>query len=253
MSITGLETREPVRTGLPMIDVSTGLTAAQAVLAALFHRRRTGKGQFIEVPLYDTGFSVTSVFSTAYMIDGRVPERKGNGDHFVHPVGQYRAADGDLMLSVPDDRRFEALCRRVIERPELLDDPRFASNEARLAYRQTLDATIAEALSAAPVMHWVERARAAGVAMGPVRSIEQAMSAPVVDSRGLIRHAAHPDLGEAPNIASPIRLDRTPVREPTAAPLLGRHTEEVLGEWLGRSTEQIEALRVARAIPAKEG
>lgn len=253
MSVTGLETREPIRTGMPMIDISTGLTAAQAVLAALFHRRRTGKGQFIEVPLFDTGFSVTSIFSTSYMIDGTVADRKGNGDHFVHPVGQYRASDGDLMLSVPDDRRFEALCRDVLERPDLLEDGRFAGNAARLAHRATLDATLAEVFQTAPVMHWVERARAAGVAMGPVRSIEQAMSAPVVAARGLTRRATHQDFGDAPNIASPIRLDRTPVREPSGAPLLGRHTEEVLGEWLGRSPEEVRALRTAGAIPAMEG
>lgn len=253
MSVTGLETREPIRTGMPMIDISTGLTAAQAVLAALFHRRRTGKGQFIEVPLFDTGFSVTSIFSTSYMIDGTVADRKGNGDHFVHPVGQYRASDGDLMLSVPDDRRFEALCRDVLERPDLLEDGRFAGNAARLAHRATLDATLAEVFQTAPVMHWVERARAAGVAMGPVRSIEQAMSAPVVAARGLARRATHQDFGDAPNIASPIRLDRTPVREPSGAPLLGRHTEEVLGEWLGRSPEEVRALRTAGAIPAMEG
>lgn len=253
MSVTGLETREPIRTGMPMIDISTGLTAAQAVLAALFHRRRTGKGQFIEVPLFDTGFSVTSIFSTSYMIDGTVADRKGNGDQFVHPVGQYRASDGDLMLSVPDDRRFEALCRDVLERPDLLEDGRFAGNAARLAHRATLDATLAEVFQTAPVMHWVERARAAGVAMGPVRSIEQAMSAPVVAARGLARRATHQDFGDAPNIASPIRLDRTPVREPSGAPLLGRHTEEVLGEWLGRSPEEVRALRTAGAIPAMEG
>lgn len=253
MSVTGLETREPIRTGMPMIDISTGLTAAQAVLAALFHRRRTGKGQFIEVPLFDTGFSVTSIFSTSYMIDGTVADRKGNGDQFVHPVGQYRASDGDLMLSVPDDRRFEALCRDVLERPDLLEDGRFAGNAARLAHRATLDATLAEVFQTAPVMHWVERARAAGVAMGPVRSIEQAMSAPVVAARGLTRRATHQDFGDAPNIASPIRLDRTPVREPSGAPLLGRHTEEVLGEWLGRSPEEVRALRTAGAIPAMEG
>lgn len=253
MSVTGLETREPIRTGMPMIDISTGLTAAQAVLAALFHRRRTGKGQFIEVPLFDTGFSVTSIFSTSYMIDGTVADRKGNGDQFVHPVGQYRASDGDLMLSVPDDWRFEALCRDVLERPDLLEDGRFAGNAARLAHRATLDATLAEVFQTAPVMHWVERARAAGVAMGPVRSIEQAMSAPVVAARGLTRRATHQDFGDAPNIASPIRLDRTPVREPSGAPLLGRHTEEVLGEWLGRSPEEVRALRTAGAIPAMEG
>ncbi|MBI2219047.1 MAG: CoA transferase [Candidatus Rokubacteria bacterium] len=241
MSMTGEPHREPVRTGVPMIDVSAGMIAAQAVLAAIFHRLRTGQGQFVEVPLFDTGFAMTHHASVGYLATGHRPTRVGNGSVVAHPVGIYQARDGSFFLSIAGDRVWAKFAVDVLGRPDLVAHPDFASNTARLRHKDALDDLLRPMFAAQTREDWVQRCRAAGVPGGEIRSITEAYASDEASSRGAIGRAPNPAYGDVPNVRSPLRLSASPVREPLGAPLLGQHTAEVLSEWLGGNDVQIAA------------
>ncbi len=246
MSLSGHPHQEPVRTAIPMVDVSTGLTGGVGVLAALYHRKRTGQGQFLEVPLFDTGFAQTAIHSTGYLLDGTVPERIGNNDYFLHPVGRYACEDGEIMIAVESDAQFQALCQAlgIAARGE------WAGNAGRAADRDDLNTTLAAALAPLSQVEVLVSLQAAGVPCFEARDIPGAFADPAA-SRWL-EPVPHEDLGEAPNMPSPMLLHGTPARDPLGGPLLGRHGTAVLHEWLGYSDEQIAALHVTGAMGAAE-
>jgi len=246
MSMNGEPDREPLRSGSPMMDLTTGITAAQAVLAALFGRARTGKGQFVEVALFDTGFSTTAQAALAYMAGGKCPTRPGNSSEFTQPTGAYATRDGTLLLTIAGERTWRALCG-MLGRAELADDPRFARNAQRVANRAELRALLEGVFAGDDTAGWLERMRAAGVPAGEIREIGTALGSPEATARGLVGTLPHERAGAVPNLRSPIRLSRTPVIERTAAPDLGRHTEEALADWLGYGPDDIAALRAAGA------
>jgi len=244
MSLTGHRHQEPVRTAIPMVDVSTGLTGGVGVMAALFHRKRTGQGQFLEVPLFDTGFAQTGLHAVGYLLDGTVPERIGNGDFFLAPVGRYRCEDGEIMIAVDTDEQFAALA-------EALGMPAAAgweSNAGRIADRATLDAALAAALAPLSRIEILVALQAAGVPCHEARGIPEAFADRA--AANLLDTIPHEDIGEAPNMPSPLQLHGTPSGAPMAAPRLGKHGEAVLQQWLGFSGEQVAALRATGAMGA---
>lgn len=242
MSLSGHPHQEPVRTAIPMIDVSTGLTGGAGVLAALYHRKRTGEGQFLEVPLFDTGFYQTAIHSVGYMLDGTVPERIGNGDYFMVPVGRYACADGEIALAVETDAQFEGLCQALgIEARDA-----WAGNPARVDDRQAVDEALNAAFASMTLTEALVSLQASGVPCHEAREVPAAYSDPV--AAALFAPIPHPEIGEAPNMPGPLELAGTPVREPVAAPLLGGNAAAVLAEWLGYTEGQVQAVREAGAM-----
>ncbi|MCA8927514.1 MAG: CoA transferase [Alphaproteobacteria bacterium] len=246
MSLTGHPHQEPVRTAIPMVDVSTGLTGGVGVLAALYHRKRTGQGQFLEVPLFDTGFAQTGLHATGYLLDGTVPERLGNGDYFLHPVGRYASADGDIVLAVETDAQFRALAQAL----GLSAPSDWGTNAGRIADRARVDRALADVLAPLTRLEVLVALQAAGVPCFEAREIPEAFADPAA-SQALVS-VPHPDLGEAPDMPSPMRLEGSPARAPQGAPLLGRDAAAVLREWLGYDTERAARLRATGAMGAAE-
>lgn len=247
MSMTGYPDGEPMRTGVPMIDVTTGMTAAQAVLVALFARKRTGKGQFIEVPLFDTGFSMTLHASMEYMAGGESPTRVGNGSFVTHPLGVFHASDGPFFLTIGNERAWRRLVLEVLERRDVFEDPDFTTGTLRAKHRDRLTALLEEIFATDTRDSWIARIRAVNVPVGPLRTLDESMASMEVRSRDIVREARRASGSPLPDIRSPIHLSGTPLRDATAAPGLGEHTDEVLAEWLGYGSGQIEELRKSGA------
>lgn len=239
MSLTGHPHQEPVRTAIPMIDVSTGLTGGAGVLAALYHRKRTGEGQFLEVPLFDTGFYQTGMHAVGYMLDGTVPERLGNADYFMAPVGRYGCLDGEIAVAVETDAQFQALCQAL----GIAARADWASNPGRCTDRSGLDMVVAAALETMEQTEALVSLQAAGVPCHEAREIPEAYADPA--SAALLKPIPHRDFGEAPNMPSPMTLAGTPARAPQGAPLLGQDGDAILGEWLGLSAADVNAIRAA--------
>jgi crotonobetainyl-CoA:carnitine CoA-transferase CaiB-like acyl-CoA transferase len=247
MSMTGEPHRDPVRTGVPMIDVATGMIAAQAVLAAIFHRLRTGQGQFVEVPLFDTGFVMTLHASVGCLATGHRPTRIGNGSVVTHPIGIYQARDGGFFLAIAGERVWAKFVADVLGRPDLMVHADFASNAERVRHKEALDDVLRPIFATETREHWVERCRAAGVPGGEIRSVPEAYASDEARSRGAIGHAPNAAYGDVPDVRSPLRLSASPVRDPVGAPLLGQHTAEVLSEWLGWTDREIATVGGAGA------
>lgn len=240
-SLTGHPEHEPVRTAIPMTDVTTGLNGAMAILAALWRRKRTGLGQFVEVPLYDTGAFNTLPLAIQRMAGGATPGRIGNADHWAAPANLYRGEDGAACMIVADtDARFQALAT-AIGRDDLAKDPRFADAAGRIAARAELDAAVAAGIQTAPMAEWVRRLRAAGVPAAPLRETPEAVDSTETARRGLAARAPHPILGDAPELGPAFKLTRRGLKPAIAAPTLGQHRDEVLERWLGQASAAPEA------------
>ncbi|MDP6388320.1 MAG: CoA transferase [Alphaproteobacteria bacterium] len=248
MSLTGEPDGDPMRTGVSIIDVIAGLFAGEAILAALVERERSGKGQFIDVPLFDTSVNMLVHAAAAYLVDGRVLGREGNISPNAMPVGVFRAADGPFMLAMTSDRQFRTFSDRVLDRSELADDPAFADNPSRVENRERLVELLNGIFGARDRDHWIGRCREAGIPAGPIRDVAEALTSEEVAGRDLITTTPHPTAGDVPGVRSPMRLSRTPVVEAVVAPGLGEHTEAVLRDLAGYGDTEIERLRQVEAI-----
>jgi crotonobetainyl-CoA:carnitine CoA-transferase CaiB-like acyl-CoA transferase len=248
MSLTGEPDRDPVRTGISLIDIMTGMFAGQAILAALYEREQSGKGQFIDVPLFDTSVNMLSQAATTYLADGTVMGRVGNSNLNAMPVGVFQATDGAFTLAMTTDRQFERFCNEVLGQPDLADDSDFRSNASRVDNRERLEAVLVETFKQGPRAQWLERCAAAGIPAGPVRDVAEALESPEVAGRNLITEASHTSAGRVRMVRSPMHFSRTPVVDPVGAPLLGEHTEAILRDLLGHNDDRISNLREAGAI-----
>ncbi|MFP6757423.1 MAG: CoA transferase [Alphaproteobacteria bacterium] len=248
MSLTGEADGEPMRTGVSLIDIITGLFAGQTVLAALYERKRSGKGQFVDVALFDTSNNMLNHAAMAYLVDGIVMRRSGNDNLIAVPVGVYQAADGPFSLAMVTNRQFDIFCREVLEKPEIADNPDFKDNPSRVKNRTRLERILAEIFAARSRALWLERCDKAGIPAGPIRDVGEALTSREVVARNLITEVTHSSAGRIAQLRSPMRLSRTPVVDPAAAPLLGEHTDTVLRDLLGRDDAAIERLRAADVI-----
>ena len=243
MSLTGEPDGPPMRTGISLVDIMSGMYAAQAVLAALVARERTGRGQHIDVPLFDTAVAMASHAATAWLEGGVDIGRPGNSNLVAMPAGLFEASDGPVMIAVTTDRLFRCLAGDVFRRPDLAEDPAFATNAARMANREALTTAMNGILKADTRDGWIARMRAAGIPGGPVRSMPEAFASEEMAQRGMVATQAHSALGEVRAVRSPLSLSDTPVQAPTGAPLLGEHTEACLAELLGYGPEILARLR----------
>jgi crotonobetainyl-CoA:carnitine CoA-transferase CaiB-like acyl-CoA transferase len=250
MSITGHPDGEPgggpMKTGIAVVDLMCGMYAATAILAALRHRDATGQGQHLDVSLLDTGVAWLSHLCMNYLLSGEVPARYGNAHVSIVPYQAFATADGQLLLAVGNDSQFRRFAA-VIGAPQWGDDPRFATNAARVAARAELVPLIAARLSTRATADWLRAFRAAQVPAAPIQSIAEVFADPQVVHRGLRTSMPHPLCGELPMVAHPVRWSATPASYRQPPPRLGEHTDEVLAE-LGFDAPQIAELRTRGVV-----
>ena len=248
MSITGSpDADEPVRCGVAVVDVLTGVYTALAVTAALHRRRDTGRGQCIDMSLLDVQMASLVNVGQNYLSAGVVAKPLGTAHPSVVPSQAFRAADGHVMISAANDGQFARLCRTA-GRADLLDDPRFATNAARVRHRAEVEPVIAAFMATRPRAFWVSELTAAGVSCAPVNNIAEAFAEPQVVARGLRVELPDPRLGVVPVVASPMRFSESTVEYRRPPPVLGEHTAEVLRDWLGMDDTGIEKLRHAGVV-----
>lgn len=233
MSITGQPDgapgAEPMKVGVAVVDLFTGLYASNAILAALLHARATGEGQHIDIALFDVEAAMLANQATNFFVSGKAPTRMGNAHPNLAPYQPFPCTDGMVVIAVGNDGQFRALAQ-ALGAPGLGDDPRFLTNALRIEHRAVLTAELS-ALTAGHTMHGLMAAlESAGVPCGPVNTIDQVFAEPQAKHRGLEVEQARPDLS-APvrTVASPIRMSKTPVSYDRPPPGLGEHTDEVLG------------------------
>jgi len=247
MSITGDAAGEPMKVGVAIVDVTAGLNAVNGILAALYARRESGRGQRVDISLLESALAWLVNVGQNYLVSGQPPKRYGNAHPNVVPYQVFQAADRPLALGVGNDRQFRTFCE-IAGRPELGDDPAFASNSARLENRDRLIPTVAALIAARPASEWLRLLNDAGVPAGPINTIPQALADPQVEALGVLRTLPHPTAGEIQVIGPAVHLSETPVVPRSAPPRHGEHTDVVLQEMLGLSEEAIRALRVGGAL-----
>jgi crotonobetainyl-CoA:carnitine CoA-transferase CaiB-like acyl-CoA transferase len=241
MSITGEDdNRPPVKVGVPITDLTCALYGALAALAALRVRDRTGRGQFIDVCLFEAGVSLAVWEAGRYFATGEVPKPLGSAHQTSAPYQAARASDGYFTVGATTARNWEACCD-VFGLPHLKDDPRFSKNHLRHQNRKELIAQIEAATEQRPVKHWVAALLEAGVPAGPLQTYDQVFHDPHLEARRFFQDAPHTTLGPVKQVGSPMRLSETPPRMVRAGPLLGEHSAQVLTE-LGYSPEEIRRL-----------
>ncbi len=248
MSLNGFPDGPPVRTGPPIVDMATGMSACNAILLALIARDRLGRGQHVEVALFDTAMAMTGFYGMAYLINGTNPGRFGNSPNGSPTVGLYEASDGPLYMACANDRLYRRLVTEVLERPDLLTDPAFANRKARSANKEKLRAVIANVFAGDRLENWMAKMKKANVPVGYLRTVEQGFNAPEARERHRLSRIPHPTAGFVPNIETPINMSLTPSVDPMAAPLLGQHTNEILSKTLGYDERRIAALAEAGAF-----
>ncbi len=246
MSLTGRPEGEegagPVKVGVALTDILTGLYATVAILAALAHRQHDGGGQHIDMALLDVQVACLANQAMNYLTTGVSPKRLGNAHPNIVPYQDFPTADGDFILTVGNDSQFRKFAE-VAGQPGWADDPRFASNKQRVANRAVLVPLIRQATVFKTTAQWVEQLEAVGVPCGPINELAQVFADPQVQARGLAFELPHVLAGLVPQVGSPIRLSETPVEYRRAPPLLGEHTQEVLARVLGVTTVDLELLR----------
>lgn len=245
MSITGPTSEgtdgEPFKVGVAIVDITAGLQAAVAILTALLHRDRTGEGQYIDIGLYDTQLSWLANVASGYLLSGDPPRRYGNAHGTVVPYQTFATADGHLMLAVGNDGQFASLAE-VVGEPAWAEDERFATNPARVRFRELLIPALAGHFRQDATDVWIERLRAAGVPCGPVNDIPTALAAPQAEHRQMVQTVIDGN-GDRIKLVGPVpKLDRTPAQIFRPPPLLGEHTDELLREKLALTEVEIQAL-----------
>lgn len=249
MYLTGPVDLEPQKAGGSIGDSLTGLHAGMALLAALQARHRDGRGQHVEVSLFDCMLATLGYVGAHALLTGEDPPRMGNKSFALVPLGVFDCADGPIMIVVGNDRQFGKFCRDVLGRPDMADDPKNATLAGRLANRQALETEIETIFRTDKRELWVTRMRAAGVPGGAVRSPKEAVRSEEASARGMVRPARFNDR-EIEVVGAPFRLSRTPVAAPTAIPKLGEHTRGVLADVLGYDDGRIDDLQAAGVFGA---
>ncbi len=252
MAMNGEASQPPLKFGMAVVDMTTGLYAAQAVLAALFARERTGKGRQIEMSLYDSGVMVTGYYGLDALLMGKDPERYGNAHPSIVPYGMFYASDGPLIIAVGNNSQFDKFCRNVVMRPDIVEDPRFATNVERAKNRKLLLPMIIELIGTFERATLLQRLQAAGIPAGEVLGLHEALSSERTAKSGVVQQMPHPVAGSTHVMAPPYRVDgqRLPVR--FAPPVLGEGTREVLQNLLSLSDEQLQALQAQGVLTLPE-
>ena len=241
MDLTGDPEGSPMRVGFSLVDLFTGMMAFGSVVTALYHKRETGQGQQIEAALLDGQVAALSYHATAYMATGVVPQRMGSGHPSLVPYQSFRASDGNFIVGVANQGLWERFCAGI-QRPELLEDPRFKTNDDRVAHRAECVDTLNEIFKTRKVAEWVEIIEESGVPCGPINPVDAVVNDPQVNARNMIASLAHPNVPDLRIPNSPLKLAETPPEIKRPSPLLGQHNDEILSE-LGFDTEAVAGLK----------
>jgi crotonobetainyl-CoA:carnitine CoA-transferase CaiB-like acyl-CoA transferase len=248
MGMNGEASQPPLKFGVAVVDLFTGMYSAQAILAALYQRERTGKGRSIEMALFDCGLMITAYYGLEALLLGEDPPRYGNAHPSIVPYGVFDAADGSLVITVGNNAQFQRFCREVIERPDLADDPRYLTNLDRSKHRAALLPEIHRELLARRRDHLLARLSQANIPCGEVLGLHEALTSQRASAAGLVNAYDHPVAGRIDLLSPPYRFDgeRLPVRR--IPPPLGEGTADVLSELLEIPGERIHALKAAGVI-----
>src|SRR3954464_2891665 len=239
MSITGGADAPPVRLGVAIVDIVSGMFAAYGVSMALWARERTGKGQEVDLAMLDATVALLTYQAGNYFASGKVPARLGNRHPSIVPYETFTASDGDFVLAVGNDDQWRTFCAVA----GLREDERFATNRQRVSSYDALRPFVADRLRTKPRQHWIERLNAAGVPCGSVRNLQELFDDPHLEAREMIARVEHATIGQLRTLGVNVKLSDTPGGVRTAPPTLGQHTDAVLQNDIGLHAEQIEALR----------
>ena len=237
----------PQRAGVPIADIITGMYASIAICAALAERERSGKGQHLDLALLDSQIALLAYQNTNYFATGVPPKRIGNLHPNIVPYQPFRAADGEVILACGNDNLYRKFCEAA-GCPELVGDPRFATNGKRVENRAELTRLLADVFRKRTKREWLELLEAAGVPNGPINNVAQVFEEPQVKARGVRIALEHGAGAKLPLVASPMRFSETPIEYRQAPPLLGEHTDEVLRGLLGKTEAEVSRLRAAKVI-----
>lgn len=241
MSVTGEPAGEPIKVGVGIADVMTGMYAAVGILAALRHRDATGQGQQIDLSLLDAQIAWLVNAGTNFLMSRQNPTRLGNGHPNIVPYQVFDTGDSPMILAVGNDGQFRRFCE-CVGLPELVSDPLYATNVARIEHRERLCEMIGRRLGERPRADWLAAIEAVGVPCGPVNSLEQVFADPHVQARGAELTVAYPGSasGTVSLLANPLKMSETPVTYRHAPPKQDEHRQDVLADWLGRANRSTE-------------
>jgi formyl-CoA transferase len=249
MSVTGerdeMPGGGPQKAGIAITDLMTGMYCAVSILAALAHRDRTGRGQWIDACLFDSSIAMMAVMNMNYLVGGDVPMRAGNAHQNIVPYQVFACADGHVILAVGNDGQFRKFCQ--VANTRWADDERFVTNAARVRNRDALVPLVAEVMRMRTQRAWIDALEGAKVPCGPINRLDQVFDDPQVVARGMRVDLAHPLAGNVPQVRTPLSMSLTPPHYCAAPPLLGQHTSSVLRERLQMSPAAIDEL-AARGI-----
>ena len=251
MSITGqpdgMPGAEPMKVGVAFADIFTGLHAAIGILSALYHRDRSGEGQYLDLALLDSQVAVLANQALNFLVGGTVPTRLGNAHPNIVPYQTFQTKDGHIIMAVGTDRQFKEYCT-IIGVPEIADEDRFKTNRSRVENRTILIPLIAGPMKVRTTANWIAAFEAAAIPCGPINAIDQVFADPQVLARGLQIGLTREDGVQVPGVANPIQFSVTPIDYDKAPPKLGDGTERVLHEVLGLSPVDVARLRTSGAI-----
>lgn len=247
MSVTGERDGQPLKAGVALADLATGMFASTAILAALHHREKTGQGQRVDVSLLESVVALLINVASSYLMTGETPARYGNAHPNLVPYEQFRTIDGTIIVGAGNDRQFRDLCV-VAGVPDVADDARFRTNADRVTNREALIPILQDAFEGDKSAAWVARLLAAGVMAAPINTLPDVFADPQVLHRQMLMELDHPTIGSLRVAGIPYKLGTTPASGRRAPPLLGQHTEEVLRELLGLSDDELAGLKRDGAI-----
>ena len=251
MSITGerddLPGGGPQKVGVAIADLMTGMYSTVGIVSALHERNTSGKGQYIDMALLDTQVAWLANQNANYLIGGEVPKRMGNAHPNVMPYQTFHTKDGDIIIATGNDGQFQRLCVAA-GAPEAATDPHYATNALRIANRDACTALLATAMKKKTTAEWISALEIVGVPCGPINRLDDVFADPQVQHRGLKINVPHALAGSVPLVANPIKFSRTPLSYDMPPPLVGEHADEVLRGVLGKSAEEIAALRAKKIV-----
>jgi crotonobetainyl-CoA:carnitine CoA-transferase CaiB-like acyl-CoA transferase len=230
MSISGPEEGPPCKTGIAIVDITTGMMGANAILAALYSREKTGRGQHIDISLLETQISWLANVGEGYLVSGDGPARYGNAHPNIVPYQLMQARDGYFALAAGNDLQWRRLCS-ALKRDDLAQDSRFSTNPQRVTNRELLIKLLNQHFATDYAAHWVKLMSDAGVPAGDVRTIPQALNDPQVLARDMVVTVKHPTIGDLKLLGIPFKFSNTPATIRRPPPLLGEHTDDVLREF----------------------